>query len=237
MKYSFDLHIHSCLSPCGSNENTPTFIAGLSAVYGTDIVALTDHNSCKNCEVFLKASEYYGILGICGMELTTAEEVHVVCLFPELKAAMAFDEYVHSKLPLIENKPKLFGQQLITDIDDNVTGEESLLLISATGIGIYEVSDLVKSYGGIAYPAHIDRDSDALISNLGFWDSEMKFPMAELSYNADSNIWSQRKDLKGVGFIKGSDAHHAQHLKEAYQYADLPALNAVELIKWLNNNV
>ena len=91
----YDLHIHSCLSPCGDDDMTPANIAGMAAVKGLDVIALTDHNSCKNCPAILKHGEEYGITVIQGMELTTSEEVHVVCLFPALGDAMAFDGYVY----------------------------------------------------------------------------------------------------------------------------------------------
>ena len=84
----YDLHIHSCLSPCGDDDMTPANIVGMSVIKGLDVIAVTDHNSCKNCPAVLTAAEEYGILAIPGMEINTSEEVHAVCLFEELKAAM-----------------------------------------------------------------------------------------------------------------------------------------------------
>ena len=48
----YDLHIHSCLSPCGDNNMTPANIVGMAAVKKLDVIALTDHNSCKNSVYF-----------------------------------------------------------------------------------------------------------------------------------------------------------------------------------------
>ena len=45
MKYYYDLHLHSCLSPCGSEDMTPANLAAMCALAGLDIVALTDHNT------------------------------------------------------------------------------------------------------------------------------------------------------------------------------------------------
>ena len=94
VELSYDLHIHSCLSPCGDDDMTPGNIVGMSAIKGLDVIAVTDHNSCRNCPAVLKLAEQYGVLAIPGMELTTAEEVHAVCLFSELSAAMEFDRFV-----------------------------------------------------------------------------------------------------------------------------------------------
>ena len=87
-KLFYDLHLHSCLSPCGDNDMTPNNMAGMASLKGLQIAALTDHNSSKNCPAFLAACEKNGIVGIAGMELTTSEEIHLVCLFEYLDAAL-----------------------------------------------------------------------------------------------------------------------------------------------------
>ena len=76
--YHCDLHIHSCLSPCGDNDMTPGNIVGMSLLNGLQIVALTDHNSVKNCPAFFKIAKANGIIPVAGMELTTSEDVHAV---------------------------------------------------------------------------------------------------------------------------------------------------------------
>lgn len=81
MKFYYDLHIHSILSPCGDDDNTPNNIAGMASLCGLNIIALTDHNSAKNCPAFFEAARKYGIIPVAGMELTTSEDIHVVCLF------------------------------------------------------------------------------------------------------------------------------------------------------------
>ena len=85
-RYYYDLHIHSCLSPCGDDDSTPNNIAGMASLKGLQIVALTDHNTCKNCPAIMKKAEEYGVTEIPGMELTTSEEIHVLCLFRNICA-------------------------------------------------------------------------------------------------------------------------------------------------------
>ena len=111
MKAAFDLHFHSCLSPCGDGAMTPATIAGLCKLAGLDVAALTDHNTCGNCAAFCQACQAYGLLGLPGMELCTAEEVHVVCLLPDLAAADAFSRMVYDRLPPLENDRDIFGPQ------------------------------------------------------------------------------------------------------------------------------
>lgn len=124
----YDLHVHSCLSPCGDENMTPANIAGMAALKGLELVALTDHNSCRNCPAFLAAARAQGIVGIPGMELTTSEEVHAVCLFPKLEQAMDFDRFVYEQLLKVKNRPEIFGKQQIYDENDSVCGEEPCLL-------------------------------------------------------------------------------------------------------------
>ena len=97
MRYYYDLHIHSCLSPCGDNDMTPDSIAGMGELNGLDIMALTDHNTLKNCPAFFKAAYRHGIIPVAGTELTTAEDIHAVCLFATLSGAMEFENLLESK--------------------------------------------------------------------------------------------------------------------------------------------
>ena len=127
--YYYDLHIHSCLSPCSDDDMTPNNIAGMAALKGLQIVALTDHNTCKNCPAFFAACKRQGIIPVAGMELSTAEDIHLVCLFEELDAAMRFDAVINTHLMNIKNKPEIFGDQFILDSDDEIIGNEEKLLI------------------------------------------------------------------------------------------------------------
>ena len=125
----YDLHIHSCLSPCGDDDMTPANIVGMAAVKGLDVIALTDHNSCRNCPAAMYHGEKYGVTVIPGMELTTREEVHVICLFPTLDDALRFDALIYEKLLPFPNREDIFGKQQITDERDEVTGTVENLLI------------------------------------------------------------------------------------------------------------
>lgn len=211
----YDLHIHSCLSPCGDDDMTPANIAGMAAVKGLDVIALTDHNSCKNCPAILKHGEEYGITVIPGMELTTAEEVHVVCLFPALGDAMAFDGYVYEHLLPIKNREDIFGKQQIMDADDQVTGNVERLLIGATDISFDQIFGLVESYRGIAYPAHIDKSTTSLLSNLGFVPPDSSFTCAEIStFEHLHQIQKEHPYFLQCKMLSSSDAHYLEDIRE-----------------------
>lgn len=231
-EYSFDFHLHSCLSPCGSEDMTPSNLAGMCALAGYDIVALTDHNTVGNCAAFCQAADRYGLLALPGMELTCREEVHVVCLFPDLPSAQAFGNLVQQRLPPLENDPRFFGPQLLMDSEDHLIGEETALLAGAADIGIYEAAELVHGYGGVAYPAHIDRDSFSVLSNLGLWDPAMGFSLAELSPCCPPEL-RLRPDLAGLRFLIGCDAHYLDQIPDAAQTMTLPERTRSAALKWL----
>ena len=212
---------------------TPAAVAGLCRLAGLDVAALTDHNTCGNCPAFCAAAQAYGLLPLPGMELCTLEEVHVVCLFPDLDRAMAFQELVYRRLGDRVNDPDIFGRQLLMDVDDRILGEEPRMLAGATDIGVYEVHRLVESYGGVAYPAHIDRDSFSLLSNLGLWDPALGFPLAEVSRRCPPDLFRVRGDLRGVPALAGSDAHYPDQIQDAHQWMEVPARSTEAVLAWL----
>ncbi|MBO4879410.1 MAG: PHP domain-containing protein [Clostridia bacterium] len=215
--FSYDLHVHSCLSPCGDDDMTPCNIAGMAFLNGLKIVALTDHNSCKNCPAFFTACAEYGLVPIAGMELTTAEEIHMVCLFEELETALRFDEELQKYRMQIKNRVDIFGSQPIMGPGDTVTGEDPWFLPAATMLPIEEAAALVRSFGGICYPAHIDRESNGLLAVLGTFPEKPVFGLAELRERKNTALAEGRK------LVVSSDAHRLWELNGAENFLHLDA--------------
>lgn len=220
-RYYYDLHIHSCLSPCAENDMTPCNIAGLAALNGLQIVALTDHNSGRNCPAFYKAAKNYGVIPVAGMELTTAEEVHLVCLFPTLEDAMAFSEEIDKRRIRIANRKDIFGDQLVMDEDDNVLAEEEDLLPNATTVGLEEAPEIVERHHGLCYPAHIDREANGIIAILGEMPKVPEFACYEMRDRENIPDYTERYGLQGKTVVISSDAHMIEQLKEKENYFDL----------------
>ncbi len=234
MKIYYDLHMHSCLSPCGDDEMTPFNLVNMAALKGLNVIALTDHNTCKNCPAALEAGKEAGILVVPGMELCTQEEIHVVCLFPALESAMAFDGAVERLIPPIPNKPEIFGHQRIMDAADGVLGEWEPLLITGADISLYGVRALVEAHGGACFPAHIDRDSFSVLSVLGEYPPEIGFPAAEITGSADAKaLRLQYPALMGLPLLTDSDAHYLEDISEPMRFMELESLSAKGLIRQL----
>lgn len=221
-RYYYDFHIHSCLSPCAENDMTPNNIAGMAALAGLNLVALTDHNSCRNCPAFFAAAKKQGIIPIAGMELTTAEDIHVVCLFEHLEDALAFGEEVEQKRIRIKNRVDIFGEQLILDGEDKLVGTEEFLLSNATEITVEQAPTLVKKHGGICFPAHVDREANGIIATLGTFPETPAFSWAEFHDAARIEPYRQTYPrLVGVRAVVGSDAHYLWDIRDAEQYFEL----------------
>lgn len=213
--YFYDLHLHSCLSPCGDIDMTPNNLVNMAMLQGLDLIALTDHNSCKNCPAALKVAEDLPITVLPGMELTTSEEIHVVFVLPGLEEAMALDDYVHRHLPPLENRHEIFGEQIIMDSQDRVTGIEPYLLINATDISIDDTWALAQKFGGLCWPAHIDRASNSIMATFGYLSPDLPHPAVEIwrpeVFLADE---AQQKATAGYHIFTCSDAHALTSIAE-----------------------
>lgn len=232
MHFYYDLHLHSCLSPCGSDEMTPANLAAMCALAGLQIVALTDHNTCGNCASFCRAAQLHGLTVLSGMELCTQEEIHVVCLFPDPEQAEDFSREIARHLPPIRNDPARFGRQLRMDDEDGVLGEESAFLAGSTDIPLAQVPKLVSAWGGAAFPSHIDRPSFSLLGVLGLWDPDLGFTAAELSHHCPPEL-ARRPDLAGLQLLTNSDAHYLDQVWGAEHTLDLPECSPQAVIQRL----
>ena len=218
MKYYYDLHTHSCLSPCADNDNTPCDLLGMASISGINLLALTDHNSTLNCPAFMRAARNYGIIPIPGMELTTSEDIHVVCLFASLDDAMRFGEYVNGRRILVENRADIFGDQLIFDENDEKIGEEKYLLPNATDISIEDIYPIVTNYGGVCYPAHIDRHSNSIMAILGTFPEHLPFKCFEIRDSRNIKYYVENYSLGDKIPIVSSDAHYLSDIRDAENY-------------------
>ena len=215
MKLFYDLHIHSALSPCGDNDMTPNNIVNMSILKGLDVIAVSDHNSIKNLHSIMEVARNTDLLVIPAMEIETAENIHILALFPNLDSAeIAYNE-VYKNLPDIDNDKSIFGEQLILDSMDQIICEEPRLLVNSIMLDFDDVVKLIRDVGGVAIPAHIDRSSYSVLSNLGAVP-DMGFKYLELSKNANEDMYL----YLGYKFIRNSDAHYLYDIFEAENSID-----------------
>ena len=234
-RYYYDLHLHSCLSPCGDMDMTPNNLVNMAKLLGLDVIALTDHNTSLNCEAAMKVGEEVGLLVIPGMELTTAEDIHAVCLFPTLEQALDFSRYVDENRFKVPNKAEIYGRQVIMNENDEEIGEIEHLLLPASFIGMYDAYRKAQEFGGICYPAHIDRDSLSILSVLGEIDPYCGFRTAELAdISKLPELRKQHPILDHMNIITCSDAHYLENMRDAANTLELPELTREAVINYLD---
>ncbi|KNY27020.1 PHP domain-containing protein [Pseudobacteroides cellulosolvens] len=236
MRLAYDLHIHSALSACSDKDMTPNNIVNMSLLKELDIIAVTDHNSAENLEAVVKCSLGKDILVVPGMEIETMEEIHVVCLFPGLDEANKMQEIVYSNLPSLKNREDIFGRQIILNEYDDELGSIDRFLLTAVGIPIEEVYRTVLSLNGVMIPAHIDRNSYSILSNLGSIPQHFGFKYLEVSKKACiETLKKQYPEVGECSLIVSSDAHSLPNISERESFIDIDEKSAECVISKIRN--
>ena len=207
----YDLHMHSCLSPCAEDDMTPANIAGLAKLAGAELIAVTDHNAADNLPAVQCCCNAYGLRLLPGVEVNTAEEIHVLCYFKTVDTALEFGRLLYAALPEFPYDPAVWGRQLVMDENDEVLRTVDKLLTGAVSMDIYEVKAACEALGGGAVPAHVEKDSYALLSVLGFLPEDLPFAAVEL-HDASRLDGLVEKGLlpAGLEVLSSSDAHRME---------------------------
>ena len=207
-----DVHVHTCLSPCGDLLMSPKKIIARALEQNIDIIAITDHNSAENASAAVSVAAGSPITVLPGMEVCTSEEIHVLALFENLRSALEFQRLVYDHLPG-ENNPEVFGEQIIADENDEVRGYQQKLLIGATDLPLATVVDGIHRLDGVAIASHIDRESYSIVGQLGFIPGDVRFEALELSVNITNSDAEKRfTTYSGYTFIRNSDAHFLEDI-------------------------
>ena len=211
-----DLHVHTALSPCADDSCTPPNIVSAAVERGLDVIAVTDHNSAKNVGAMVSRGTRSRLTVIPGMEVTTREEVHVLCLFDCVESAVALQDIVYGFLPWGRNRPDVFGHQMVMDENGGVLGECIKTLSGAANISLEEVSSIVHDMAGLIIAAHVDRPSFSVLSNLGFIPRDAGLDALEIS-SAITREEAERRfpEIGSFPVITGSDAHHPDMIGDA----------------------
>lgn len=206
---TYDLHIHSCVSPCADDDMTPANIAGFAKLNGIDLIAVTDHNAADNLPAVAAACKAYGVQLLPGIETNTEEEIHLLAYFATVKAALEMSDRLYRLLPKMPYSKEIWGKQLVMDEDDVVLREKEKLLTGAVPLNLYEMKALCEELGGVAVPAHVDKDSTSLLSVLGFAPQDLPFAAYEVKRPEHTlqKLWDAGRLPQGCETLTSSDAH------------------------------
>ncbi len=233
MKIYYDFHIHSALSPCGDEDMTPNNIVNMSLLKGLNAIAITDHNSALNVRAVCECGEKAGLIVVPAMEVETSEEVHIVAMFATPDGAEQLGEIVSNRLPAIKNRTDIFGNQTVLNSDDEVVATVSNLLSTATTLSLDETVKIINELGGVAIPAHVDKSSYSIISNLGFIPHELEFSTLEMKFPDRKTTFLNEHNLSGFNIIHNSDAHFLWDIHEKEFFIDIDTCSARGIIDYL----
>ena len=76
----------------------------------------------------------------------------------------------------------------------------------------------MEKYGGVCFPAHIDRQSNGLLAVLGFFPEKPYFPFAEVHGGEKAAEYAEKYGKK---IITSSDAHYLWDINERGAYIEL----------------
>jgi hypothetical protein len=212
-----DLHIHTCLSPCGELAMSPRAVVERAKQAGLDLIAVTDHNTTENAAAAMAASAGTGLAVLPGIELTTAEEVHLLGLFEPGSDLGPFQDEVYRNLPDLPAKKKFVEDQVLVDAEDYVTGFCPRGLFGATRFSVREAVDLIHGHGGLVVASHIDRDSFSLVSQLGFIPAGLALEAVEVSplLGPEEAREAYGSVADGRPIVRFSDAHRPEEIGAA----------------------
>lgn len=232
--FKADLHIHTTLSPCGDIEMTPLEIVSRARAKGLDIIGIADHNSTlQSCEI-QKTGAREGLYVLCGAEVTTREEVHAVVFVDGDENLNLLQNYLQENLIKVPNNPDIFGYQLVVDESENVIYQEENLLIGSIDRTVEELEEFIHSLGGIFIAAHIDKQQNSIISQLGFVPKHLKTDALELSYRVNKEDFIKNNPyLKDYTFITSSDAHYPEEIGRSFTNLEIPEISFENIKKAL----
>jgi len=224
--YKADLHIHTILSPCGDLSMSPQNIVDTALSKGLQIIGITDHNSTRQAPLHRDIGEKHGLLVLCGCEITSKEEAHCLAFFKDDETLSEFQKFLDQHLPDIPNNVDKFGYQVVVDENEEIVYEEPRLLLSALDVDLDGVYEEVRRLDGIFIPAHIDKPSSSLMSQLGFVPPDIKADGMELSKFITPEKFIKRfAYLRKFKFIQNSDAHVLDTIGETYTELELSELS------------
>lgn len=229
--FKVDLHIHSCLSPCGELEMSPKAIVEKSLERGLDLIAVSDHNSAENAGAVIRAGRQRGLAVLASLEISSREEVHSLAVFDTEAQALQMQDLIYQHLRGT-NRSELFGDQVVVNEFDEVEGFNDRLLIGAVQLDLQEIVKAVHRFGGLSIASHVDRPSFSILSQLGFFPDDVALDGVEVSgRTTPEKARAEIPGLERFTVVSFSDAHFPEDIGKAYTrfFMEAPSVEEIRL--------
>lgn len=229
--YRAELHVHTVLSPCAAIEMIPPLIVQTAQEQNIALLAITDHNASANVRAVQQAAQGSNLVVLPGMEVQTREEVHLLCLFDNLKDLAAWQKIVDASLPKQENDAEFFGEQFVVDSTGDYLASDARLLMNSIQHSFDDCVQGVHELNGLAIPAHVNRKAFGLFANLGMIPPGVPIDALEISRHISPqqayNLYPQTQEHT---LIQSGDVHHLEDfLGSTTFWIEQPTINEIRL--------
>lgn len=196
---------------------SPTALVSRAKEIGLDWIAITDHNSLANCHAYEAVAKAAGLAFTWGVEVQSAEEIHVLVYFDDPEAAKSFDSELYNSLIPMENDVEFFGDQVVIDEKEDIIRMENRALANSSLWELSELYEQATALGGFVVPAHVDAGANSIISQLGFMPESPVFEAFGITARCDVAKWTARQPyFMNRAFIRSSDAHYLSDLGSGF---------------------
>jgi PHP family Zn ribbon phosphoesterase len=202
----------------------------MALIKGLDFISITDHNSHLNVKTAINSSHNTSILVVPGVEIQSIEDIHILCYFESYELLNSFMIEFLKFYPTIKRKNN-FGNQLIYNLNDEVSKNLEYSLMFSSSLGVEKLKDLCDKFDGAFIPAHINKGSYSLLSSLGFIPETLKIKTIEYFKNG------KEFDLSKYLNIYNSDSHSLGDISESDYYIDLEEKSIRALLDRLKNGL
>lgn len=230
-EFKVDLHIHTCLSSCADPSMFPRRIVKKAVETGIDIIGICDHNSGENVRAAIASAQGKNITVLPGIEITSAENVHILSIFDEIAPVLLLQEIIYEHLPPGNGKKDVSDKQVVIDEFDRVEGHNTRWLSGPTSLTLKEVAAEIHALGGLAIAAHVDRDEHSILGQYGFIPGNLELDALEISITSPSHAVEIYPGIQNFPLITSSDAHELDHIGSDFSWMLLEAPTFDEIQK------
>lgn len=233
MRFYYDLHIHTVLSPCADVLMTPHNIFNMATLKGLDIIAITDHNSAKQLPICEEIAQSYDLLFVPGIEVEVQEGFHVLIYFKSVNEAMRFDQILEPFIDKKEIDLSIYNEQSLTNINDETIETIPHLLTAPTQLSFRELLNILnESFEYVIGYAHLDRTKHSGL----VYCHQYELNFVEVTKHV-SESFIDHHYLDRYPIMMNSDAHQIMDISEKniHNYIELNELSIDSLFRYFHH--